>query len=159
MDHGARGLPRPTTIGAKVVAGHACFLQPHDEIVLADLRVVVVREVAPVLRTQLAAEANHVKRVVVERLGLRYVVLVVPAQHLGLLSGQHGAHGERQVLNAVGAHVELQRLQARGSRLVVEVMDAVQVYLWHHAVAGLDMVQPAVVIVVPAGDDGLRFEV
>ena len=157
-DARARGLPGRAAIGSELVAGHTCLFELHHEVVLADLRVVVVREVAPVGAGQLAAKRDHVERVLVEPLRLAHVVLVVAPQHSGLLARQHRAHGEGQVLDAVRAHVELKGLQARGSRLVVEVVDQVQIHLGHHAVGGLDPVQPAVILALGA-DDRLRLAV
>ena len=159
VDHRARGLPRRASIGAEVVAGDAGLLQAQREVLLADLGVVEVQPVlARVLDREVFAEPQHVRGQVVEEPRGLDIVLVVALEHVHLVMGQRGADLEGQVLDGVHAQVELQRLEAGGAGLVVEVVDLVEVDLLHDAVAGLDRVQPAVVIVL-ALDDGLRLAV
>ena len=144
----ALGLPGCAPLVRVVVAGDPSLLEFHHEVVLADLRVVVVDEVAVVLVRQLLAEFEHVKRVLVERLGLRHVVPVVLLEHGHLGLRQRGAHLERQVFNVVATHVELQYLQTGGACLVVEVVNLVQVDLRHEAVRRVDLVRPLAVTLV-----------
>ena len=149
MDYRALGLPGCTTSRAEVVAGDPCLLQLQDEELFTDLRVVVVDPVLTgVLAHHLLAERDHLGSVLVERLGLRYVMLVVPLEHFDLLTSQRGAHLERQILDAVRAHVELKRLQTCGAGLVVEVVDLVQVHLLNIAVSRVDLMRPLVILIL-----------
>ena len=141
-DHRTPGLPGCATTWPKLVAVHTGLLELHHEEVLADLRVVVVHEVALVLGSQLLAETDHVRRLAQECLGLVNVIGVVPLEHLDLLKCQHGADLERQLLDAARTHVELQHLQTGGPGLVVEVVDLEQVDLLHEPLAGLDVMGP-----------------
>ena len=89
----------------------------------------MIHKVTVVLNRQLLTEPNHIQRLVVEQLGLCYVMPVVLLQLFHLLTGQVGAHLERQILDVIGAHIELQHLQAGSSGFIVEMVDFKQVDL------------------------------
>ena len=156
-DARAPGLPGGAPLAAVVVASDAGLLELHDEIILTDLRVVVVDEVAAVLVRKLLAELEHTEGVLVKRLGLRHIVRVVPLEHRHLGLRQRGAHRERQVFNVVATHVELQYLQTGGPGLVVKVMNLEQVDLRHEAVRRVDLVRPLAITLVLRVDDRHRL--
>ena len=154
LDHRALGLPWCAPLGAKVIQGNTGFFEFEREELFADLGVVKVEPVlAGVHGAHLLAEGDHVGGVLVEHLGLRHIVRVVLLEHFDLLGVKHGAHGERQVLDAVGAHVELQHLETGGPSLVVEVVNLEQVDLLDQPVCWFDLVHPAALVTILCGDD------
>ena len=156
-DARAPGLPGLATLGAVVIARDTGRFQLHDEVVLADLRVVVVHEVALIACSQFFPEPDRLGAVVVELPGLQDIVPVVLLEHGHLVLREHGAHGEREVGDVVRSHVELQHFEPGAACPVVEVVDQEQVELVCQAVSRFDHVHPAVVIL--RLDDRLRLVV